>query len=149
MAALAQRMFHLVCTKELPQTVSRYEDDFRASGPSMADFVERFAGHLEVRGKVVLDVGCGLGLPALLLARAGAQRVVGVDITARNVEFARRKLANEYRDLADRVEFRTIADFADLGDAKFDLIVSKDPKTALGGDDRAGTSVHRRRTTGR
>lgn len=126
MAALAQRMFHLVCTKELPQTTSRYEDDFRASGPSMADFIERFAGNLDFQGKTILDVGCGLGLPALLMARGGARRVVGVDITARNVDFARRKLAGDFRDVADRVEFRTIADFADLEDERFDLIVSKD-----------------------
>jgi len=37
----------------------------------------------------VLDVGCGLGLPTLEAAYAGAPRVVGIDKVARNVFIAR------------------------------------------------------------
>jgi SAM-dependent methyltransferase len=126
MTTLAQRAFHLVCTRESRWAATRYEDDFDAGIRSTEDFFARFDGRLDFAGKTILDVGSGLGTPALLMARRGAARVVGADITPRNVEFARRKLAGEWADVADRVEFRLIGDFADLGPERFDLIVSKD-----------------------
>ncbi len=53
-----------------------------------------YAYHLlgDVRGKVVLDYGCGSGANSLLLARRGA-KVIGVDISASLIEIARRRLA--------------------------------------------------------
>src|SRR6185295_8169989 len=45
----------------------------------------------DVRGRTVLDFGCGSGQNSLLLARRGA-RVVGVDISASLIELARRRL---------------------------------------------------------
>src|SRR4051794_31774872 len=47
-----------------------------------------WAGAL-VAGRRVLDAGCGLGYGAAALARAGAERVVGVDIAEAVVEAAR------------------------------------------------------------
>ncbi|PNH02506.1 putative protein arginine N-methyltransferase 6 [Tetrabaena socialis] len=50
-------------------------------------------------GKVVLDVGCGLGLLSMLAAKAGAARVVAVDGSAGAVEAARRIIrANGLQD---------------------------------------------------
>lgn len=43
-----------------------------------------------VTGKRVLDVGCGSGRYSVALAKAGAQRVVGVDISPRMLELAAR-----------------------------------------------------------
>lgn len=126
MTTLAQRAFHVVCAKESQQAATRYEDDFRAAFRSMETFIRRYDGHLDFAGKTILDVGSGLGSPALLMARRGAARVVGVDIVPRNIEFAKRKLASEFTDVADKVEFRLIRDFADLKDEKFDLVISKD-----------------------
>ena len=126
MTTLAQRAFHVVCAKESQQAATRYEDDFKAGFRSMETFLGRYNGQLDFTGKTILDVGAGLGSPALLMARRGAARVVGVDIVPRNVAFARHKLTGEYADVADRVEFRLINDFADLKDEQFDLIVSKD-----------------------
>lgn len=45
----------------------------------------------DVRGRLVLDFGCGSGENTLLLARRGA-RVVGVDISASLIALARRRL---------------------------------------------------------
>jgi ubiquinone/menaquinone biosynthesis C-methylase UbiE len=67
-------------------------------------------------GKRVLDAGCGTGYGAVRLARAGARRVVGVDITRAVVEAARANetpaLTFEQGDLA-RLRY---------ADASFDLV---------------------------
>src|SRR6266540_3877665 len=55
-----------------------------------------------VRAKTVLDIGCGLGDDAILLASYGAARVVGVDISPKSIEVARRRAARA--GIADRVE---------------------------------------------
>jgi SAM-dependent methyltransferase len=126
MTTLAQRAFHVVCAKESRQAPTRYEEEFLASFRSMETFIGRYDGRLDFTGKRILDVGSGLGSPALLMAGRGAARVVGVDIVPRNIDFSRRMLTTGYGHLADKVEFRLIRDFADLGDERFDLVISKD-----------------------
>jgi SAM-dependent methyltransferase len=56
----------------------------------------------DIRGRRVLDFGCGAGENALLLARRGA-RVVGVDISESLIEIARRRL--RANGLDGRAEF--------------------------------------------
>ena len=53
------------------------------------DHVERynFACRI-VRGKAVLDIACGAGYGAKLMADAGAERAIGVDISTDNVDYA-------------------------------------------------------------
>lgn len=50
----------------------------------------------DVRGRVVLDAGCGTGLYSVMFAMLGAARVEAVDFFPRNVEFLSR-LAREFR----------------------------------------------------
>lgn len=126
MTTLAQQAFHVVCARDSRQAPTRYEAEFLARFRSMETFIARYDGRLDFTGKRILDVGSGLGSPAILMAGRGAAHVVGADIIPRDVDFARRKLASEYAHLADKVEFRLIRDFADLRDTKFDLIISKD-----------------------
>ena len=59
----------------------------------------------EIAGETVVDFGCGYGSEAIELARAGAARVIGVDIQERFLEVARRNAADA--SVADRVEFGT------------------------------------------
>ena len=54
-------------------------------------------------GSEVLDVGCGVGGPALAIAQYSGARVTGIDLVRGNVDTAR-DLA-ETRGLADRVRF--------------------------------------------
>ena len=44
-----------------------------------------FLRELELQGKTVLDVGCGTGEVSIAAARAGAARVIGLDIAPRMI----------------------------------------------------------------
>jgi len=58
-----------------------------------------------VRGKVVVDFGCGYGDEAVELERRGAARVIGVDINQEYLREARRRAADA--GVSARVEFAT------------------------------------------
>lgn len=88
-------------------------------------FWNRLGGQPDLTGKRVLDLGCGHGSLCLDMARAGAARVVGVDLNKRLIQFAQQNLQRNYPELADRVEFRCI-DIAELPETDFDLMTSKD-----------------------
>ena len=59
-------------------------------------------GLVDVRGRVVVDVGCGSGLAGVAAAHAGAARVVAVDVDPLAVAVAR--LAAEAEGVADRID---------------------------------------------
>lgn len=69
-------------------------------------------------GKVVVDYGCGDGPDALELVRAGAKRVIGIDLDERALEHARRRA--EVAGVADRCVFTTHAT------SPADIVVSSD-----------------------
>ena len=79
----------------------------------------RFAGEME--GKAVLDVGCGEGYNTRLLARIGA-RVVGVDISPKMIEHARRE--ERRSPLGIRYEVASFSDLSIFEDESFDVVVS-------------------------
>ncbi len=75
------------------------ETELDDSLPTLDDPVETSAfQRLVVRAvrqlgaKRVLDVGCGTGLPTMAAARAGAARVIGIDIAEQNVALARENI---------------------------------------------------------
>jgi cyclopropane fatty-acyl-phospholipid synthase-like methyltransferase len=70
-------------------------------------------------GGRVLDAGCGTGEHALLAAARGAD-VVGVDVSPRAIERARRKAAD--RDLAVRFEVADALSLGELG-LTFDTVI--------------------------
>ncbi|MCS7106455.1 MAG: class I SAM-dependent methyltransferase, partial [Candidatus Aenigmarchaeota archaeon] len=71
----------------------------------------------EVKGKKILDAGCGGGKDCLLMARKGA-KVVGIDISPRMIEIARQRCNSQ-------VEFY-VRDMqnTDFLEGEFDVIVS-------------------------
>jgi 2-polyprenyl-3-methyl-5-hydroxy-6-metoxy-1,4-benzoquinol methylase len=71
--SLASRWFNRVFRKAI---FARYEIAMRESG--------------DVRGKAILDIGCGSGVYSIELARRGARRVVGLDFSEPMLEIARR-----------------------------------------------------------
>lgn len=72
----------------------------------------------DVRGKVVIDFGCGDGHESVELAQAGARRVIGVDIRENALERARALAAQS--GVGDKCDFVTTPP------ERADLIVSLD-----------------------
>ena len=73
----------------------------------------------DLRGKHVLDIGCGMGQHAKQYADMGAASVLGIDISEKMLEYAR------VHSHADNITYRQMAmeDIREL-DQKFDLVTS-------------------------
>jgi 2-polyprenyl-6-hydroxyphenyl methylase / 3-demethylubiquinone-9 3-methyltransferase len=56
--------------------------------PLRLDWIERRLGPAGVRGKAVLDVGCGGGILAEAMARRGAAAVLGIDLAVKPLKVA-------------------------------------------------------------
>ena len=56
--------------------------------PLRLDWIERLVGASGVRGKQVLDVGCGGGILAEAMARRGATQVLGIDLAEKPLKVA-------------------------------------------------------------
>lgn len=82
------------------KTIERYTNP-----PANTPFSLEYAYHLlgDVRGKSVLDYGCGSGDNSVLLAKRGAKSI-GVDISPELIELANKRLA--LHDLSRNAEFR-------------------------------------------
>ena len=85
--------------------------------------VRRTVAGLDIKGKAVLDIGSGLGGPALLMAGEMGARVTGIDIEEPLVARARSYAAESGLD--DRAEFRQVeAGPLPFEDDSFDVVYS-------------------------
>jgi cyclopropane fatty-acyl-phospholipid synthase-like methyltransferase len=104
-----------------------FGDDFGQISWLTSDEQDRFLRSLDLSpGKVLLDVGCGAGGPALRIASITGCSVVGIDIHEHAIATAN-SLASQ-RGVAGRAEFRTTDATARLPfcDACFDAITCID-----------------------
>ena len=99
-----------------PLTLARYH------GPLRRRFSKEFRLWLlgDLRGKKLLDVGCGDGANAVLLAKLGAE-VTGIDISAQSIEVAGKRAAINQVAPACRFVCRPL-ETAELEPDSFDLI---------------------------
>ncbi|HYQ43710.1 MAG TPA: methyltransferase [Polyangiaceae bacterium] len=89
-------------------------------------------------GTRVLDLGCGAGTAALVLAQSAAQ-VVGSDINPRAITLAKLNQALTDRD---NVLFVTGDLFAPVADVRFDLIVAQPPFVSKPDSEEAVAFLH-------
>jgi ubiquinone/menaquinone biosynthesis C-methylase UbiE len=91
--------------------------------PSLVDAVLDAVG--DVRGKTILDLGCGSGFLSVLLAKRGATRVIGIDVSEEQLEIARfRARASGLNNDDPALEFQAVsADRLDFADQTFDAVV--------------------------
>ncbi|MCS7010251.1 MAG: class I SAM-dependent methyltransferase [Anaerolineales bacterium] len=93
------------------------QSSWRRWGQRMVELpLFRYLG-LDVKGKDVLEVGCGSGYGAFLLHRLGPRSYLGIDLMPEQIELARQK----YPDY--RFEVRDATNLSHLADASFDVVV--------------------------
>ncbi len=80
----------------------------------------------DVRGKSVLEIGCGTGGRAAYLATRGARRVVGADINANEIEIAKRLVSELYPTTLGTLEFHVSRENEALDVGQFDVVVLAD-----------------------
>jgi SAM-dependent methyltransferase len=120
------RLFRAICKEPNPAelTVDFYTGDRWESSLAQDErFFSRLPADLSFEGKSVLDYGTGTGQTCIIVAKRGARRALGVDL--QGVQVAQKQLEERYQELADRVEYRQISSDADIGDERFDLVLSK------------------------
>jgi SAM-dependent methyltransferase len=92
----------------------------RYDGQGLELYARALSDPVWFHGRRILDVGCGLGRKSYELARGGAERVLGIDLSLRSVQAAQ-KMGKGQANL----EFRAV-DLSDLAkwEGSFDYAVS-------------------------
>lgn len=107
--------------------------DFMAPGGE--GNVDRMVKGIDLAGRRVLDIGCGLGGPAFVLARKHGAEVTGIDLEPQLIARATRRAAE--LGLSEQTEFRAVT-LGDLPfpDRSFDLVFVSGALTQT--EDKAG-----------
>lgn len=94
--------------------------------PGGPEEVREIVGDLDLAGRSVLDIGCGTGGPAIVLARElGAGGVVAIDVEPQVLARAARHA--ETAGVAGAIEFKLVEPGPlPFADASFDVVFSKD-----------------------
>jgi len=93
--------------------------------PGGPEEVDRIVRGIDLKGAFVLDIGCGAGGPAIVLARNKGARLVCIDVEPQLIERARR-LAHE-AGVEDRIDFRLVEPGPLPFEAgTFDIVFTKD-----------------------
>ena len=105
--------------------------------------VARTIGDVALRGRSVLDIGCGSGGATIALVRDhGAASVLGIDVEHLVCERARDRV--ERAGLADRIEIRMVEPGPlPLPDGSFDVVFSKDSIVHIPDKESLATDVFR------
>jgi len=107
--------------------------DFMAPGGE--GNVDKLVASIDLAGKRVLDIGCGIGGPAFVLARKYGAHVTGIDLEPQLIERATRRAAE--LGLSRKTEFHTVTlGPLDFPDESFDVVFTSGALTQT--EDKAG-----------
>ena len=107
--------------------------DFMAPGGQ--GNVDKMVEGIRLAGKRVLDIGCGIGGPAFVLARKYGAHVTGIDLEPQLIERATRRAAK--LGLSQQAEFRAVSlGPLDFPDESFDVVFTSGALTQT--EDKAG-----------
>jgi len=103
-------------------------DGFMAPGGE--GHVDNLVEGLELQGKQVLDIGCGLGRPACILAKKYGAYVVGTDLESHLINRSKQRALE--MGLANQTEFIVVKPGPlDFADGSFDVLVSSGAFTQI------------------
>ncbi len=92
--------------------------------------VARLLQGLDVNGKRILDIGCGIGGPVFEMARTHGATVVGIDLEAPLIERAQQDAQNY--GLTDQCTFQTVEEGPlPFDDETFDVVISSGAFTQI------------------
>jgi len=120
------------------QGQEKYLDDFEGFNPLLLESFEFCYDWLakNCEGKVVLDYGCGNGIHAISLAKMGAEKVIGIDLSEKSLAVARERVKRE--GLGEKIDFVSMdCEKMEFTDNTFDVIFdggtfsSLDPEKAF------------------
>jgi ubiquinone/menaquinone biosynthesis C-methylase UbiE len=109
-------------------------------GPN--EIIEMLDG-VDISGKTILDLGCGAGGPAIVLARElGAAKIIGVDVEPGLLQRAKQNATKA--GLAHQIEFTLIRPGPlKFAPNSFDIVFSKDSIIQIPGKAKLFGGVHR------
>ena len=110
--------------------------------PGGAGNIAKIVDGVDLKGKRVLDIGCGTGGPAFILARTYGANVVGTDLEPHLIEIAKERAAK--LALVEKIDFRVVEPGPlSFPDSSFDCVVSSGAFTQI--EDKLGMfkEVHR------
>ena len=89
-------------------------------------FWRRLGGKPNFENKSILDFGCGHGSLCIDIGKNDISSILGIDLSEKLLNFAKKNLKENYRDLQDKIKFEKKDLLKDFFEKKFDYIVTKD-----------------------
>lgn len=105
-------------------SVEKKEVDFEGFNPALLSSYVFFreSAIKKCQGKKVLDYGCGNGIHSVFPAKYGAEKVIGIDLSEKSLEIARKRIKRE--GLEAKVEFVLMdCEKMDFPENSFDIIL--------------------------
>jgi 2-polyprenyl-3-methyl-5-hydroxy-6-metoxy-1,4-benzoquinol methylase len=113
---------------ETPEELQHRQNEqyFREQVEDNVQWWDRVGYQCDFRGAKVLDLGCGHGALSISIAQARAAEVLGLDLDANRIDFAREVLRDRYSEIQNRVSF-ALEDVRKLRSfGQYDFVISKD-----------------------
>lgn len=89
------RSTHLLKVREASKDLETFWKTYDGAPEDIALFAQALNDPTWYAGKTILDVGCGVGRKSYELAKAGAEKVIGIDTSRRNIEVSQKMAAGE------------------------------------------------------